>query len=194
MNAASHTADCDWHVDQYDFECRCSAVIGKVTRPSKTVEIDRQLFETLVDRLQRDEQIFNQYGGLHEKKGTRDGHEKAAANYSHANKIRKILMRLTNLQTIPTPLMDAMNDLIEDMASRGEKPAAFMITKGVDKGLVFEERALNPISDHLRYTTVGGQFCGFPVGLIPAAGASGILLLSEASLLYKSAKAGGHVA
>lgn len=193
MTAASHTIDCSWHADQYPQECDCGEIVGKKTRPSKTVEVDRQLFEAMLVRLQIDERIFNQYGGLHEKKGTRDGHEKAVANFSHANKIRKILMRLANVETTPRPFMDAMMDMIEAMETRGEKPAAFMITKEIDKTLTQELRVAQPYSELVRYTAIGGRYRDIPISLIPDAGASGLLLLSETSLVYKTARAGGHV-
>lgn len=49
--AADHHPDCDWHLDQYDFECTCGAVIAPPPLKAKPQPgIDRQGLRERINR------------------------------------------------------------------------------------------------------------------------------------------------
>ena len=102
----THTSDCDWHTDQYPWECTCGAIPKKQAMDNLIAQD-----ADLIDKL-RDE---DSYYRLQEKHWCIDAEELERQRLAAADRIEALTAENVRLREEKNRLVTFVNNLIEDV-------------------------------------------------------------------------------
>lgn len=155
---------------------------------AQKVLVDAVIFAEMLERLGEDARIFTQYGGLHEAKGTREGHEKAVANFDHATKIKTLIQTVKSAKF--EPYTDILERMIDQSYTRCDNPKAIVATTGFLQGLYRERRQDHPMADLDSWRElIGGSWTGLTIYLAADTLVTGVVVCGEGSRVLELARA-----